>query len=308
MKNKIQSLIIALVAFLTIPLAFAQDKITTLGQISAVYQSQGDMMTLNSTGNPLRVPIGSTGQVLSVSGGIPVWSSSPATTGASSAAAFTIGVRSDANRIFVFDAASDTALGLTYGDGSIAAQTFSILSATADAADSGSLCLGSGGACTNARGAYILAAGNEQASVGDITIASGAATASIISLNAGDNASVINLNVGAGLTNRLQISTTQLLAGVDYAAATGVTLSLQEATAGSACMGTATCNGATDVTTATTCSTTGSRIFLQRSSADTDGVGQMYVKSISNGVNFVVNCVTASDTSTFNWIIFHEAA
>lgn len=85
------------------------------------------------------------------------------------------------------------------------------------------------------------------------------------------------------------------------------TIGFQEAVAGTSCSGTATCNGATDVTTATTCATTGSRIFLQRSSADTDGVGQMYVKSISNGTNFVVNCVTASDTSTFNWVIFHEA-
>jgi hypothetical protein len=93
----------------------------------------------------------------------------------------------------------------------------------------------------------------------------------------------------------------------DLALQPGKTLSIQEATAASACSGTLTCNGSTDVTVSTTCATTGSRIFLQRSSADTDGVGQMYVKSISNGVSFTVNCVTVADTSTMNWLIIHEA-
>lgn len=94
----------------------------------------------------------------------------------------------------------------------------------------------------------------------------------------------------------------------DVASATsGGTLALQEATAAAACMGTLTCNGASDVVTSTTCATTGSRIFLTRTSLDTDTTGDFYVKSLSAGVSFTVAC-EASDTATLNWIIFHEAA
>jgi hypothetical protein len=71
-------------------------------------------------------------------------------------------------------------------------------------------------------------------------------------------------------------------------------------------MGTLTCNGASDVVTSTTCATTGSRIFLTRTSLDADTTGDFYVKAISNGVSFTVAC-EALDTGTLNWIIFHEA-
>lgn len=86
----------------------------------------------------------------------------------------------------------------------------------------------------------------------------------------------------------------------------GETVALQEATAGAACMGTLTCNGASDVVTSTTCATTGSRIFLTRTSLDADTTGDFYVKSISNGVSFTVAC-ELNDTGTLNWIIFHES-
>lgn len=88
--------------------------------------------------------------------------------------------------------------------------------------------------------------------------------------------------------------------------ASGSTVALQEATAGAACMGTLTCNGASDVVTSTTCATTGSRIFLTRTSLDADTTGDAYVKSISTGVSFTVAC-ELNDTGTLNWIIFHEA-
>lgn len=96
-------------------------------------------------------------------------------------------------------------------------------------------------------------------------------------------------------------------AGEFISSTSGKTLALQEATAAAACMGTLTCNGASDVVTSTTCATTGSRIFLTRTSLDADTTGDFYVKSISNGVSFTVACET-SDTGTLNWIIFHEAA
>lgn len=96
-------------------------------------------------------------------------------------------------------------------------------------------------------------------------------------------------------------------AGEFIASASGKTLALQEATAGDKCMGTLTCNGASDVVTSTTCATTGSRIFLTRTSLDADTTGDFYVKSISTGVSFTVAC-ELNDTGTLNWIIFHEAA
>lgn len=86
----------------------------------------------------------------------------------------------------------------------------------------------------------------------------------------------------------------------------GTTLAVQEATAGSACSGTLTCNGASDVVTSTTCAITGSRIFLTRTSLDADTTGDAYVKSLSNGVSFTIAC-ELNDTGTLNWLIVHEA-
>lgn len=86
---------------------------------------------------------------------------------------------------------------------------------------------------------------------------------------------------------------------------TGTSIALQEATAGSACMGGLTATGATPVVTATTCATTGSRIFLTRTSAET-GTTDAWVSALSNGVSFSVTS-EAADTGTYNWIIFHEA-
>lgn len=206
-------------------------------------------------------------------------------------------IDSDANRIpLTLDASSDTALTAQFGDGgTTAVQQLLISASTSDADDDSTLILAGGGADGGTRGASITLPGEEVSGGGDITYNAGAGDSHLFNANG---------------TTVLQVDASgifqPLAKDLNFSVGLG-TVALQEAVAGTACMGTATCNGATDVTTATTCATTGSRIFLQRSSADTDGVGQMYVKSISNGVNFVVNCVTANDTSTFNWLIFHEA-
>lgn len=444
MKNKLQSLVIALIAFMTAISAVAQDKISSLAQISAVYQSQGDMMTLNSGGYPLRVAIGSTGQVLTVSGGIPAWSSSPAVGGLSSAGSIVLGVQGDANRIFTLDGASDTALTFKFGDGTVSAQTFSIASATADAADSGSLCLASGGDCLNTRGARVEAYGNENASAGALIMQAGNNASGDVILGTSGTNGKIRLESGAAIPNMTILGTVATLlntkfgdttasqveyitmgtsdaadtsrmvvtagggtvidgsrgGGIDLygnenagagkvditmgatgnlrvignnggsvvltvegdadggvvintgrldfanaastikAGATSIqfnnnansvanlkindagdvhlgaakdltfdvglaTISLQEATAGTACSGTLTANGATPVVTSTTCATTGSRIFLQRTSAET-GTVNCWISAISNGVSFSVTS-EAADTGTYNWVIFHEA-
>lgn len=92
----------------------------------------------------------------------------------------------------------------------------------------------------------------------------------------------------------------------DFAAsASGSTIALQEATAGAACSGTLTLNGATPVVTSTSCATTGSRIFLTRTSVETTALNP-YVSAISTGVSFSVTS-EAGDTGTMNWFIIHEA-
>lgn len=83
------------------------------------------------------------------------------------------------------------------------------------------------------------------------------------------------------------------------------TLALQESTAGTACSGSVTANATTPVVTNTTCATTGSRIFLTKTSTSTVN-GSCYISAISNGVSFSITCL-ATDTGTYNFIIFHEA-
>ena len=89
------------------------------------------------------------------------------------------------------------------------------------------------------------------------------------------------------------------------ASASGSTIAIQEATAGSACSGTLTLNATTPVVTSTTCATTGSRIFLTRTSAESTALNP-YVSAISNGVSFSVTS-EAGDTGTMNWFIIHES-
>ncbi len=91
----------------------------------------------------------------------------------------------------------------------------------------------------------------------------------------------------------------------DFAFITGKTIAIQEATSASACSGTLTLNGTTPVVTSTTCATTGSRIFLTRTSAETTALNP-YVSAISTGVSFSVTS-EAGDTGTMNWFIIHEA-
>lgn len=97
-------------------------------------------------------------------------------------------------------------------------------------------------------------------------------------------------------------------AGEFIASASGKTLSLQEATAGTKCMGTGTHNGTTAVTVSTTCATTASRIFITNTSDPTGSTAaECWVTNIVNATSFDVDC-DAADDSTFNWIIFHESA
>jgi hypothetical protein len=87
----------------------------------------------------------------------------------------------------------------------------------------------------------------------------------------------------------------------------GDTISIQEATAASKCMGTLTANGITAVTTSTTCAVTGARIFFSGTSDPTGSTAaQCWTTNIVTGVSFDFDCDQAND-GTYNWFIFKEA-
>jgi len=229
-----------------------------------------------------------------------------------STAALTLYPRSDAQRLFTFDASSDTAHTLTFGDAGVTAtQALTLSASTADADDDSTLNITAGGDfnASGTRGGYVQLKGNETSGAGDVTIAAGAASGSDITLLpwASDGRTIL----GANGANRWTVTTTGVLqndgtnGGNVALSKSGTTLAIQEATAGSACSGTLTANGATPVVTSTTCAVTGARIFLSRTSAET-GVVTAWVSAISNGVSFSVTG-EAGDTGTYNWVIFHEA-
>jgi hypothetical protein len=91
----------------------------------------------------------------------------------------------------------------------------------------------------------------------------------------------------------------------DFGFIAGKTIALQEATAASACSGSVTANGTTPVVITTTCSQTGQRLFLTKTSTSTVN-GSCYQSAVSNGVSTTITCL-ASDTGTYNWMIIHEA-
>lgn len=99
----------------------------------------------------------------------------------------------DANRLVSFDAAADTQLDMTFGDGgTTAAQIFTISASTADADDDSSLLLSGGGgktaAVSTARGAYIQIYGNESSGqLGQLYLTSGNVASSDVTVVATDD-------------------------------------------------------------------------------------------------------------------------
>lgn len=199
-------------------------------------------------------------------------------------------INADAQRLLTVGGASDTALSLTWGDaGTTAVQQLTIAASTADADDDSSLNLAGGGAVGGTRGASIILAGEEVSGGGDITMNTG--TGDVVAITTAGTA-VANIGASVGLAM----------------ATSGNTLALQEATAGTKCMGTVTFNGTTAVTTATTCAITGARIFLTPTSDPTGSTAAYcWATNIVNATSFDVDCDQAND-GTAHWIIFHEAA
>lgn len=229
-----------------------------------------------------------------------------------SAGAMVIQADSDGQRLFTFDASSDTALTQTFGDGgTTAAQTLTLSSSTADADDDSQAIFTAGGAfaADGTRGGYLTTKGNEfAATAADTVLASGSASGSDLTLFAW--ATDGRLIFGANGSNRWMIESDgdlaqQAAGGNILLATTGTTLAVDSGTAASACKGQVTANGATPVVTNTTCATTGASVFLTKASASTAVNGSCTVTAISNGVSFTIECL-ATDTGAYNFWILKE--
>lgn len=127
-----------------------------------------------------------------------------------SAAGMQIKVDGDAQRLFTFDASSDTALTTTFGDGGTTAlQTLFVGAATADADDDSTVTVGGGGAGSAGRGAFAKFQGAE--ATGDITLSASstnssgvrmlapAASGAFYDFSAAGN-SILGFNAGGDIT------------------------------------------------------------------------------------------------------------
>lgn len=219
-------------------------------------------------------------------------------------------LQEDANRLLNFSAATDAAFLLTFGDaGTTATQTFTITSSTPDGDDDSTSSICGGGSTSENRGACADFYGNETTSKGDIILTTGdaagsaflvdlEATAGTFAVRDSSNTNILDIVESTGIVTKSKASDLNFAVGL-------ATIGLQEAVAGTACMGTLTANGATPVVTSTTCALTGSRIFLSRTSSET-GTVNAWVSAISTGVSFSITS-EAADTGTYNWFILHEA-
>lgn len=170
--KKILTLGLVLSLLLSNRLVFAQDsQVIRLGQAMT---TAGDMIINNTRAQPARLPIGSTGQILTVDAtGIPQWSATlPA-------------------------ASTFTTLTGT-------ASTSLIVTNTADASDNKRLTLAGGGSNSVTRGAFINLNGNEAASTGSISLNAGDVAGGTIDLITRSNA--INLYTGNLLRWRIDTS------------------------------------------------------------------------------------------------------
>lgn len=119
-----------------------------------------------------------------------------ASTGTTTSTTNVITINGDANRKFIFGAASDASMSLKFGDGgTTAGQTLSIIGSTADADDDSQLCVAAGGACqSTGRSGYFNSYGNEVASVGGgIQVIGGNATTGHVDIGVGNASALVRV-------------------------------------------------------------------------------------------------------------------
>lgn len=151
---------------------------------------------------------------------------------------FIVKAAQDANRQWIFSAASDTALNLLIGDAT-AAQQILIGAGTADAADSDVICITGGGACDSAgatRGGVLSINGNEATGAGDVILLSGDAAGSVMSIGTVAASGTLQMFSGAGVPHLTlaSSSTTVLPANFGAAATSTQSFDLKSASADAA--------------------------------------------------------------------------
>ena len=136
----------------------------------------------------------------------------------------TFQLEDDVNRLINFNATSDTALKMAFGDGTTATQQLTIASSDADASDDSTLFLCGGGAVGTGgnRGACITLPGEEVAGGSDITINAGAGDQTQIQV-ADTNVAVVS-STGVAITGNASFTDDLVAASfTSYASAGTVT-------------------------------------------------------------------------------------
>lgn len=194
---------------------------------------------------------------------------------------------------------------------------------TTDNADNALVAIGGGGggglpvSTCNTRGACIALYGNEDPGINDgKVVIQGGNVGSTATLDFRINATGTSfrfLNSAGGEVVNIDGSgnyTSNATNGGDVIIArSGRTLSIQEATPSTACMGVATPNGTTSVSVTTSCAVTGSRVFYSRAGAVTN-MGTISTTAAPSGSGFSFASTGASDTlaNSVIYLIVKESA
>lgn len=182
-----------------------------------------------------------------------------------------------------------------------------------DAADSFLVQISGASAATTSRSGFGQFYGNEFASIGGtVRFQSGDTATGNIDLVATNGAGRVRILSDTGTPTwdiRTDLTSNATNGGGLIFAGSGDTVSVQEATAASACMGVATPNGTTPVAVSTTCATTGARVFFTRVGAVTN-MGTISTTTAPSGSGFSFASTGASDTlaSSVVYLIIKESA
>lgn len=209
----------------------------------------------------------------------------------------------------VQDATANTPIIFTGATGSV-----SIRNDTSDGSDNKEILIAGGGAAGATRGGRIWVYGNEVPLLGGAVYLQGGDVASgDIVLKAGNNAGatvdfMVN-NLKWSINNSGHLTSDATNGGDLIFGGSGDTISVQEATAATACMGAATPNGTTPVAVTTSCATTGSRVFYTRAGAVTN-MGTISTTTAPSGTGFSFASTGASDTlaNSVIYLIVKESA
>lgn len=222
---------------------------------------------------------------------------------------FVFEIDNDPQRKITLDSASDVAISSTWGDGgTTAVQKFALGASTADADDDSSTCLTAGGLSSGycdgtTRGSSLFMYGNEVPTYGGVLyLQNGNVSGADMFMTTMDDFIVTNISG----TNAFIVDAPT---GDVSLPKSGSTIALQEATPSTACMGTATPNGTTNVTVTTSCAVTGSRVFFSRTGAVTN-MASISVTTAPNNTSFQFASTGASDTlaGSVVWMIIKESA